>query len=356
MSWLTTLAAGAVWPAAATAQFTAVRLSEGTSYVWAVRDGVVGGHVIHSVVDPVLWLTPGLPPTSLGSAAGGGGAVYAMTATQQFGAGGAGAAMWSGTPESFVSLHPPGAAGGSSILDANSTQQVGWTLTSLGSYETATLWSGTAASVISLAPPGSIGSVANAMTETHQGGWVIYAGQPGQGSAYHAALWNGSAASFVDLNPDGHVSSITGMFGDQQVGSAQVNVPGSDSRAAMWFGTPESFRTMHPFATGLSAIGATCGSAQVGYMSSPEFGGGGIRAAIWFGTAESVFDLSQFLPAGYGQSIATCVEERDGIFTVGGYVRYGPVDQAFVWTGVPAPSSAIVLVGAALLAARRRRH
>jgi hypothetical protein len=345
------------WPAGVSAQFTAMRLSENTSYAMAIRNGVVGGYSIQSVVDPVLWNTPGLPPTSLGSAAGGGGAVYAMTATQQFGAGGAGAAMWSGTPESFVSLHPAGAAGGSSILDANSTQQVGWTRATVGQlYETAALWSGTASSAVSLAPAGSIGSAAGSMTETHQGGRVTFPGQIGQGAIHHAALWSGSAASFIDLNPLGYrASGIADMFGGQQVGSAYADIPGSSAQAGMWHGTPGSFRSMHPFPIGLSEMYATCGSAQVGYMSSPSFGGGGIRAAIWFGTAESIFDLSQFLPAGYGQSIATCVEERDGVFTVGGYVRYGSVDQAFVWTGVPAPSTLLPLGVAGVVALRRRR-
>jgi hypothetical protein len=345
------------WPTLASAQFTATRLSENPSFASAIKDGVMGGVLFESAaIQPVLWTAPGLPPLSLGFNPNAGGRVLAMNSTHQFGEWGGHAAMWSGTASSYVNLNP-GSAVNSEIRAASSTQQAGWTKAPGQDRWTATLWSGSAASAVGLAPTGSLGSKALAMTETHQGGFAVYAGQPGQGSIGHAALWSGSAASFVDLNPAGHVGSgITGMFDDQQVGSAQAAAPGSAGRAAMWFGSPESFRTMHPFPTGLSEILGTCGTAQVGYMNSVSFGpGAGIRAAIWFGTAESVFDLSQFLPAGYGQSIATCIEERNGVFTVGGYVQYGSTDQAFVWVGVPTPSTTMAIIAAGILAVRRRR-
>jgi hypothetical protein len=304
-----------------------------------------------------MWPTATAPPTNLNPVPGGntGGQVSAMAASRQYGSWGGQAAMWSGTAASYANLNPTGSLF-SGILAASSTQQAGWTRASAAAFGTATLWSGSAASAISLAPVGSSGSFANAMTESHQGGQVRFPGQPGQGSILHAALWNGTAASFVDMNPPGYASSsIAGMFGDQQVGSGQA-ANGAPERAAMWFGTPESHRTMHPFPTGLSQIAATCGSAQVGYVNSANFGAGqGVRAAIWFGTAESVLDLSQFLPAGHGTSIATCIEERNGVYTIGGYVRYGFEDQAFVWVGVPAPGTAVVMAGAGLIAIRRRR-
>jgi hypothetical protein len=347
------LCASTFWPALASAQFTATRLQADTTIssarVFAVHNGALGGHAPNPNTQPVVWSSPTAPFISLAPVTPGG-IVYAMNSTQQFGTWGGDAAMWSGGPSSYVNLSPAGAEN-SEVLAASSTQQAGWTVLS-GQEARATLWSGTAASALSLQPFGARTSRTYAMTETHQGGAVVFPGLSG-----HAALWSGTAASFVDLHPVGQSSSgILGMSGDQQVGVAQAIAPGSSSRAAMWFGTPESFRTMHPFPTGLSAINATCGSAQVGYMNSVSFGpGAGIRAAIWFGTAESVFDLSQFLPAGYGQSIATCVEERDGIFTVGGYVQYGFTDQAFVWVGVPAPGTALVVIAPGILAFRRRR-
>ncbi|MBX3378392.1 MAG: hypothetical protein KF678_15470 [Phycisphaeraceae bacterium] len=340
----------ALVPSPANAQFTATRLSENLSYAYAVRGGIVGGFIINTIVDPVIWPVPGGPPLSLWSPAVGGGRILAMTETHQFGEGGPGAAMWAGTASSMVSLHPVGAET-SSILAASSTRQGGW-MNFPGQEYQAALWSGTASSVVSLQPPGAINSRVLAMTESHQGGFVRYPGQPGQGNPTHAVMWSGSASSLIDLHPAGYATSgILGMFEDQQVGSATA---GGTTRAGMWFGTPESFRSLHPFSDGLSVANATCGSAQVGWMNSVGLGSAGVRAVIWFGTAESVMDLSQFLPPGYGQSIATCVEERNGVFTVGGYVRYGTTDQAFVWTGVPAPGTTMVLIPLAPLNRRRR--
>jgi hypothetical protein len=264
--------------------------------------------------------------------------------------------MWSGSASTFVSLHPQGFAG-SYILAASSTRQAGWTKAPGEDRWTAAIWSGTAASMVSLAPPNSIASQALAMTETYQGGFVLYQGQPGQGSINHAAMWRGTASTFVDLHPSANYegSGIRGMFGNQQVGSAALNAPGSSFRAAMWSGSAESFLSMHPFSDGYSIMNATCGSAQVGYLSSVSFGAG-MRAAIWFGTPESVMDLAQFLPPGHIQSAAFCIEERNGVFTVGGFARYGEIDQAFVWVGVPAPNSAIILTlsGSFVLPRRRR--
>jgi hypothetical protein len=348
---LLALLASYPWPGVASAQFAAVRLDEQFSYVHAIRDGVAGGYIVDTVVDPVLWTLPVSPPNSLYSASSGGGRVLAMSATHQFGSAGGKAAIWSGTPASYMNLNPTGMVN-SEILAASSAQQAGWTKAPGQDRWTATLWSGSAASAVSLAPLNSIGSKTQAMTETHQGGFVMYQGQPGEGTISHAAMWQGTASSFLDLNPPGYVGSgITGMFGDQQVGGAQA---GPFGRAAMWLGTPESFRTMHPFSTGESLLNATCGSAQVGWMNSSSFGGG-VRAAIWFGTAGSVHDLSQYLRPGHSQSVATCIEERNGIYTIGGYAMYDGVDQAFVWIGVPAPGTAVVMAGAGLVAIRRRR-
>lgn len=349
------LAILAWFPVPASGQFTAIRLSEGRSHAYAVRGGVVGGYIINTIVDPVIWVSPGSPPTSLWLPTVGGGRVLAMNDTHQFGEWGPGAAMWAGTAASVVSLHPAGAES-SSILAASSTRQGGW-MNFPGQERKATIWSGTAASAVLLHPAGAVTSSVEAMTETRQGGYVAFPGSPGQGSITHAVLWNGTPESLVDLHPAGHsISGIAGMFGDQQVGAVQASTPGSPPRAGMWFGTPESFRSLHPFSDGLSVANATCGSAQVGWMNSVGLGSAGVRAVIWFGTAESVMDLSQFLPPGYGQSIATCVEERNGVFTVGGYVRYGFTDQAFVWIGVPGPGTLVPLVGAGLLLAHPGRR
>ncbi|MBX3376421.1 MAG: hypothetical protein KF678_05395 [Phycisphaeraceae bacterium] len=352
-AWL--CVASALASSDATAQFTAIRLSETPSFALSVRDGVIGGVFTDGAIQPAIWPSAGQPPIGLGFNPEWAGRVSALTHDRQFGAWGGQAAMWSGTPESYTNLNPPGAET-SEILAASSTRQGGWT-DYPGQERKATIWSGTASSAVLLHPAGAVTSSVEAMTEMRQGGYVAFPGQPGQGSITHAVLWNGTPESLVDLHPAGHsISGIAGMFGDQQVGAVQASTPGSPPRAGMWFGTPESFRSLHPFSDGLSVANATCGSAQVGWMNSVGLGSAGVRAVIWFGTAESVMDLSQFLPPGYGQSIATCVEESNGVFTVGGYVRYGFNDQAFVWVGVPGPGTLVPLAGAGLLLAHPRRR
>ena len=125
------------------------------------------------------------------------------------------------------------------------------------------------------------------------------------------------------------------MHGDQQVGT--INSLPTGLHAAIWSGTAQSFRDVHPFTNqgSFSQLFATCGSAQVGLYNR----GTGVKPGIWFGSRDSFLDLYQFLPPGAGESAALCVEEVNGVFTVGGYARYGVNYRPFVWVGVPAPSS-----------------
>ena len=274
-----------------------------------------------------------------------------MVNGQQFGWWLGHAAMWSGTGASFVDLHPTGAF--DSAVTAAAIGRQGGNQRIVDLYPRATLWSGSAASAVMIHPPATKGSDLWAMTETHQGGQVWIDQPTPLPDLLHAALWNGTAGSFVDMNPPGHSDSIIrGMHGNHQVG--WTHPPTTNFHAAMWTGTPESYRDMHPFPGGLSLMYATCGSAQVGYVNSNVIGAG-VKAGIWFGTPQSFMNLHQFLPPGYESSVATCVEERNGTFTVGGYARWEGTDHAFVWTGVPAPSSVMALVAAGLIAARRRR-
>lgn len=333
-------AACCLWPGLATGQFAGRLLDSRPSYANAVWNGVVGGRIVDTAVEPTLWPVAGGSPISLGTA----GYVMAMNSVGQYGHLGVGAAMWVGSASNYVNLHPSGFLS-SDILAASSNQQGGWVWDPVTDFPNAALWSGSAGSVVYLAPPNTRTSYVHSITETRQGGYVI---ATGPNAISRATLWSGSAASLVDLHPQGYPgSAVYGMFGDQQVGSA-------GQQAAMWSGTAASFRSMHPFSGGQSFMNATCGSAQVGYVNAAGFGSG-IRASIWFGTAESVFDLSQFLPPGTSQSIATAVEERNGVFTIAGYAFYGNNEYAVVWTGVPSPGAACVMMCAGVWAGRRRR-
>ena len=103
------------------------------------------------------------------------------------------ASLWTGSPGSWVDLHPS-AGGFSEAFDVSGGQQVGWTKTSSGGSMHASLWTGSAGSWIDLNPAGSGDSRANGVL----GG--VQVGRAEVGGRYHAGLWSGSAASWVDLH------------------------------------------------------------------------------------------------------------------------------------------------------------
>lgn len=346
--WISSLVATAT--ARCPGQFTAFLLQsepQDRSRVLSVGGGVFGGYsaanghagIWASLSASFTDLNPGGAPN--------GGEVNAVVGQVQFGEFASRAAMWTGTAQSFVDLNPPG-FDASTILGATTELQVGYTRAFATGYnEQAALWSGTAASAVSLHPQGAFASIAYATSGDRQGGFV----QSNLPAYTHAVLWSGSAASMVDMNPGpGFNSIIYGMHGDQQVG--YIDSLATGTRAAIWNGTPESLRDVHPFATGFSELQATCGTAQVGWYNN----GSGVKAGIWFGTRESFIDLSRFLPPGAGNSLALCVEEHDGLFTVGGYARYNNIERPFVWVGVPSPSSTAPLLAAACFTTRRKRR
>ncbi len=332
----------------ATAQFDAgplTSLPDGDAAVKVVSDGRFGGFASpglragywESLSSFFLGLTPGV------------GTVNGMVGDRQYGTWGNHAAMWAGSAASYADLHPAGVNTSEILAAAGEYQGGSTTVFTTQTYPRAALWSGTAASYVDLNPVGFQGSEVRAMTPSQQGGLVHL--QPA-GSGIHAALWSGTAASFVDMHPPGYLTSqINGLSGGQQVGQARET---GNTHAAIWMGTPESHRDMHPFPDGISLMLGTCGNAQVGYVNSSVIGAG-IKAGIWFGTPESFINLDQFLPPEYGRSIATCVEERNGVFTIGGYARLGFYDQAVIWIGVPSPPAAAPLLAATCFVTRRRR-
>jgi len=147
------------------------------------------------------------------------------------------ALLWSGTPESAVSLNPEGAEK-SLAYATDGKQQVG-IAGGLGDRRAA-LWSGTAESYVNLHPKGYI------ISEAYGAGEGIQAGYASSGNA-HAVLWRGSAQSVVDLNPGPNEDWGSRAFatnGEIQVGLASNNGP---TLAALWGGTPESYLNLHQF-------------------------------------------------------------------------------------------------------------
>ncbi len=168
-------------------------------------------------------------------------------------------------------------------------------------------------------------------------------------------MWSGTAASFVDMAPPASADSvINGMSVDQQVGWARLAVNGYQQHATLWRNTPESAIDLHPHPGGISLLYGTCGTAQVGYSSDSVTLGP--HAGIWFGTGSSFIDLHQLLPGAPEQSVALAVDEFNGQFIVGGYASYSGHSEAFIWVGVPSPSTAAPLLLAGLVSRRRARR
>ncbi len=102
----------------------------------------------------------------------------------------------------------------------------------------AAMWSGTPASFIDLHPAGAGSSGISGVGDGQQVGGAQFAG------VGHAGLWAGSAASFRDLHPAGaSSSSLSAADGGLQVGSATV---GGVGHAGAWLGSAESFLDLHP--------------------------------------------------------------------------------------------------------------
>jgi hypothetical protein len=201
------------------------------------------------------------------------------------------AALWSGTPDSFVDLHPAGYMN-SWAYATSGRQQVGIVCRSYlfaGSY--AALWSGSAASFQNLNPRGAEVSGATSISGNQQAGWVYFSGKVGGNP--RAAIWFGTADSFVDLHPAGaSASTVFSTSGTQQGGKVTYRLT---DHAAIWSGTAASFVDLNPPGASASSVGATTGSEQVGYVDVA----GGHHAGIWFGTADSFVDLHAILPSSY---------------------------------------------------------
>jgi len=138
------------------------------------------------------------------------------------------AAVWHGTPTSFVDLHPAGALA-STALTTDGARQGGW-ISNNNVNTTAALWSGTAASFTALAAPGySDTRVTGICSNFIVGdGWLGGAANT-VGATRHGLLWNGP--SVLDLNsglPAGYTNlAITGISSDCAiVGYAQQSFNG----------------------------------------------------------------------------------------------------------------------------------
>ncbi len=240
--------------------------------------GAIASVHAFAVVSHAQWSVTALHPSALED--GNWSVVSGLDSGQQVGRADVGgrnhAALWRGSAESWVDLHPPEASESWSF-GVFGNQQVGRAY--LGGVFHASLWSGTAESWIDLNPSGATWSEAWCISEDQQ------VGSAGVGDAQHAVLWTGTAASWVDLHPiDGGHSWATGVHNGRQVGSV---ILGSTHRAAMWSGTAATWQDLHPPGAVWSAANAIHGVQQVGFCGV----GGSQHASLWTGTADSWVSL-----------------------------------------------------------------
>ena len=238
--------AGAICTASANAQWTAISLhpAGADDSVAKSVDGVFQFGTVNVDESAVLWssspssalrLNPDPTYGSLGHATLGGvqaGSVAAPRGT------GARAAAWSGTPQSWVDLHPAhiesvtasvaytlggGKFGGTYFVESDEIFSLG----------RACMWTGPdAQSWVDLQPIGYETGEILGMSGNQQVG-ATYDSFLGM-----AAMWSGTAESFVDLNPPGaFASSATCTDGTHQYGVAAVFEPVPMIAPARWSGT-----------------------------------------------------------------------------------------------------------------------
>lgn len=246
-------------------------------------------------------------------------------------------------------LHPTG-SDTSFAARVSGGSQVGYAYGALtGGKHHALLWGGTAASVVDLHPVGFRASQALGVSGASQVGAGITTPDPGD---FHALLWGGTAESVVDLHPAGFSSSQ----GYDVSGGSQVGT-GSNSgvtHALLWNGTAASVVDLHPVGFSSSFAYGVSDGRQVGKGNGPTTGNSD-HALLWNGTAASVIDLHPFL-TGLGASFTA--SQAFGIADNGsivGWATVGNSHYAVLWTLVPEPTSAaLVLMVAAGLASSRR--
>ena len=227
------------------------------------------------------------------------------------------AAIWSGSAESFVDLHPLGAAD-SGLLAVDNSGQAGSIYWTQPGEMHAALWHGTAESAVDLHPAGAYASSAQAIADGRQGGYVQFE----RDGTYYPAVWSGTAESFVNFS-----------------------APGAPTDAGVIYGMQ--------------------GNLLVGGARFLDGSGG---ATIWFGTPESAFNLASLLSSDYTRSEARAVDiDEFGTIRVVGYAynnnyylpdgTHYPRNEAMMWVLVPEPSSLVALAaGLAALAKFRWRR
>lgn len=282
-----------------------------------------------------------------------------MNDTHQFGAVGSKAAMWSGTAESYISLHPTGFTY-SYISGCYGNQQVGYVDDDITAG--AAIWNGTAESYVSLNPEhwGQVGSFAHATDGMHQVGTYYDKAD----LIRHAVVWSGTAESAIRLDAGLSGESYAyGVSGNQIVGhnGGDPAITDRDTVSALlwtWNGTDWTLNSLMPSDPQISQSWAfdTNGIQQIGYC---EINGGLCHAYVWSGSANSALDLNQFLPDNYSsEAYAIAISANGDIVGQARNMTTGQFDT-ILWQAQPAPEPATLglfsLGGLAIIRRRRSR-
>lgn len=190
------------YPAASGWEYHLMNDTNGTLHVGSqTNDDASGNYWTHAVI----WSEPSLSPLDLHPADYSSSYLNAIDGDSQYGsvntpypAPSPRAAKWSGTRDSFVSMHPEGASN-SSVTGAGDGQQVG--VVNQWNSPVAALWAGSAASYTPFVAPGFVANALSGCEGGFQFGTVTYA--DGHSSAY---LWRGNPEEGIDV---GAVSGTT---------------------------------------------------------------------------------------------------------------------------------------------------
>lgn len=252
------------------------------------------------------------------------------------------AALWNGTAGSFVPLCAFPYCGNSTAYAVAGDQQVGFTDSSTMCTPKCTpfpvlhaaLWRGSPATYVNLHPTG-VGCERSFAFDTDGVQQVGYGTFPGSTHDTRALLWFGSSAGFVDLSPPGfHITTANAVRNGVQVGFGQNYVQGgiTPTTALVWRGSASSVTALGP-----GVIEDTNGFTHVGTRGE----GFTNHAFRWDGETCMGFDLHSLLPAGvYGNSGAEAIDSEGNI--IGWAQRTAGYLDAVLWritSSTPTPTT-----------------
>jgi hypothetical protein len=176
------------------------------------------------------------------------------------------AVVWFGSAQSMIDITPDIACDSycgvrAGLECVRGTQQGGWIVGPNpydGSfYEQAAIWSGSAESFVKLHPASAYRSIVFGTTGSVQGGYAQYPVPDSNWTVLRATMWRGSLETMTDLHPiagEFSFSQVLCVDGDFQGGFYGNDVRTFQTRACIWRGDRTLFADLHPCGYLSSAI------------------------------------------------------------------------------------------------------